>query len=196
MTGSIVYNLSIVYKHQNFLKVVVRVIIIDRASYEIQITAVYSHTLFLSLWRQSAVASGLSLKPSLGHLGHWKTVPNQIRSRRTRHLIRVCTVCLNYRKLRVEFNNHLSHRWGPFPSLHWDIRPTGVVSVLMFKASYNTIVFVNNSPESDCSSCLYVINFRDYITQSTLFIPTLDKTTKFVIMTIWMSRNLCSRGDS
>ena len=38
---------------------------------------------------------------------------------------------------------------------------------------------------------LYTIN----LIQSTLFIPTLDTTTKFVIMTIWMSRNLCSRGD-
>ena len=32
--------------------------------------------------------------------------------------------------------------------------------------------------------------------QSILFIPTLDTTTKFVIMTIWMSRNLRSRGGS
>ena len=32
--------------------------------------------------------------------------------------------------------------------------------------------------------------------QSTLFIPTLDTTTKFVIMTIWKSRNPRSRGDS
>ena len=31
--------------------------------------------------------------------------------------------------------------------------------------------------------------------QSTFLIPTLDTTTKFVIMTIWMSRNLCSRAD-
>ena len=32
--------------------------------------------------------------------------------------------------------------------------------------------------------------------QSTLFIPTLDTMTKFVIITIWMSGNLRSRGDS
>ena len=32
--------------------------------------------------------------------------------------------------------------------------------------------------------------------QSTLFIPTLDTTTKFVIMTIWISQNLLSRGDN
>ena len=32
--------------------------------------------------------------------------------------------------------------------------------------------------------------------QSTLFIPTLDTTTKFVMITIWMSRNIRWRGDS
>ena len=32
--------------------------------------------------------------------------------------------------------------------------------------------------------------------QSTLFISTLDTMTKFVIMTIWLSRNLRSSGDS
>ena len=30
----------------------------------------------------------------------------------------------------------------------------------------------------------------------TLFIPTLDTTTKFVIMTIWLSQNLRLRGDN
>ena len=34
------------------------------------------------------------------------------------------------------------------------------------------------------------------VLQSTLFIPTLDTTTKFVIMIIRMSRNLRTRGDS
>ena len=32
--------------------------------------------------------------------------------------------------------------------------------------------------------------------QSTLFIPTLDTTTKFVIMAIWISENFRSRGES
>ena len=32
--------------------------------------------------------------------------------------------------------------------------------------------------------------------QSTFFKSTLDTTTKFVIMTIWMSQNLHSRGNS
>ena len=46
-----------------------------------------------------AVDIGLSVK--LG-LGHWQTVQTQIRSRNTTRLIRVCTVCLNYMKLRVK----------------------------------------------------------------------------------------------
>ena len=37
------------------------------------------------------------LKPRLGLvLGHWQTVYTQIRLHRTRLLMRVCTVCLNY----------------------------------------------------------------------------------------------------
>ena len=32
--------------------------------------------------------------------------------------------------------------------------------------------------------------------QATLFIPTLDTTTKFVIMTIWLSRNLRLKGNN
>ena len=42
------------------------------------------------------------LKHGLGLvLGHWQTVQTQSR-RRTRRLIRVCTVRLNFRKLRVK----------------------------------------------------------------------------------------------
>ena len=61
-------------------------------------------TLFLPLWRQSAINGGLSVKPGLAHLGHWQTVQTQIRHR-MRCLIRVCTVCSNYRKLRVKWNS-------------------------------------------------------------------------------------------
>ena len=43
---------------------------------------------------------------------------------------------------------------------------------------------------------LRVITIYGKVIQSTLFIPTLDKTTKFVTMTIWMSRTLRSRGDN
>ena len=60
---------------------------------------------FSSLWRQSAVERGLFIKQGLGYLGYWQTVQTQIRRRRTRLLIRVCTVCLNYRNLRVEGNS-------------------------------------------------------------------------------------------
>ena len=43
--------------------------------------------------------------------------------------------------------------------------------------------------------CKRFLCFKNKI-QWTLFIPTLDTTTKFVIMTIWLSRNLSSIGDS
>ena len=49
--------------------------------------------------RFGAVDRGLSVKPGLGH---WQTVQAQIRCCKTGHLIRVCIVCLNYRKLRVK----------------------------------------------------------------------------------------------
>ena len=90
---SVVYNRAIVYKRQNFLKVVVHVITIEQCN---------QTALFLSLLRQSAVDRKLSAKPGLGHPEHWQTVQTEIRRRRTRRLIRVCTVCLNYRKLRVK----------------------------------------------------------------------------------------------
>ena len=44
---------------------------------------------------------------------HWQTVQTQIRRRRTWRLIRVCTICLNYRKLRVKGNN----RKAPFRTI-------------------------------------------------------------------------------
>ena len=67
----------------------------------------------MSLWRQSAVDRGrvavtsvlLIVKRGLGRLGHWQTVQTQIRRRITRRLISVFTVCLNDRKLWVEWNN-------------------------------------------------------------------------------------------
>ena len=47
--------------------------------------------------------------------------------------------------------------------------------------------------------CVYTVYSGQSIpihVQSTLLIPTLDTMTKFIIMTIWMSQNLSSRGDS
>ena len=72
--GSIAYNRATVYNHQNFLKVVVHVIIIDQSNQTARETKsryqLFIAGLVLSLWRQSAVDRGLSVKPGLGHLGH------------------------------------------------------------------------------------------------------------------------------
>ena len=70
MFGSIVYNRTTVYIHQNFLKVVVHLIISDQL-YEIQVTIIYSPRFSCHFWRQSAVFRGLSVKPELEH---WQTV--------------------------------------------------------------------------------------------------------------------------
>ena len=72
--------------------------------------------LFLSLLCQSAVDRGLSVKPGPGHLGHWQTVQILIRCCRMQHLIRVCTVCLNYSKLRVKQNSLWSLFMTIFPA--------------------------------------------------------------------------------
>ena len=57
-----------------------------------------------------------SVKPGLGHLVHWQTVQTQIKRRGTRPLIRICTVCLNYSKLRVKWNNLKSPSRTVFPA--------------------------------------------------------------------------------
>ena len=67
----------------------------------------------MSLWRQSAVLRGLSVKPGLGR---WQTVQNKIKRHRTRRLIRICTVCLNCRKLRVKWNMVKSPLRTTFPA--------------------------------------------------------------------------------
>ena len=41
----------------------------------------------------------------LSGLGRWQTVPTKIRGCRMWCLIRVCTVCLKYRKLKIKWNN-------------------------------------------------------------------------------------------
>ena len=89
--------------------------------------------LFLSLWRQYTMYRGLSVK--LG-LGHWQTVQTQIRRRRTWRLIRICIVCLNYRKLRVKWNDCKFPFRTIFPA-HRDNRPTSVVSALIIICFYS-----------------------------------------------------------
>ena len=93
------------------IKVVVHVIINDQWNqtarlYEIQITVIYSRTILVAVTSECPVKK-LSAKPGLEH---WQTVQTKIRNRKTRRLIRVCTVCLNYRKLRVKWN---SLNWVP-----------------------------------------------------------------------------------
>ena len=100
-------NIVMVYKRQNFLQVVVHVIIIDQC-----IQTALIATLFLSLWRQSAVERGLSVKSGLGH---WQTVQTQI-SRRMRRLVWFCTVCLDYKKLVIKWNNLTSPFGIIFPA--------------------------------------------------------------------------------
>ena len=84
--------------------------------------------LFLSLWPQCRVKRVIC-KTWTGTLA---TVQTQIRRRRTRRLIRVCTVCLNYRKLRVKWNNLKS----PFMTIfsvftQRQFRPISAVSALI-----------------------------------------------------------------
>ena len=67
-----------------------------------------------------AVTSVLLLEGYLWDiLGHWWTVQTQIKRRRMRHLISVITVCLNYRKLTVEWNSLKSPFRTIFPAYIW-----------------------------------------------------------------------------
>ena len=64
-------------------------------------------------------------------LGHCQTVQAKIRCHRTRHVIRVCTICLNYRKIRDRWNilTVLMPRSKPFSQPTRTIDPP-VLSVL------------------------------------------------------------------
>ena len=55
----------------------------------------------------------LSVKPGLGR---WQTVQTQIRRRTVRRLIRVCTVCVNHRKIRAKWNSLKSPFRTIFPA--------------------------------------------------------------------------------
>ena len=117
--GLIVYNWPKVCIHQNFLKVVVHLTITDQ----------YNQTSVTS----GAVQRQSSVKPDLVLLlGHWQTVQTQIKGHRWQCLTRICTVCLNDRKLRVKWNSPKSPLSGPFSQpLLWDKWPTSAVSTLI-----------------------------------------------------------------
>ena len=136
--GSIVYNWAKVYIHQKILKVVVNVIITDQwnqtASCRKSKLWLFIAALFLLLWRQSTVQWGSPVKPGLGH---WQTLQTKITHHRMRRLIRVCTVLLNYRKLRVK---------SPFRTISLPIfrdnRPTSAVSALIFFFCFSKSFFL------------------------------------------------------
>ena len=78
---SIVYNRANVYIQQNFLKVVVHVVIIVQWNqtahlYEIQVTVIYSRTILVT---DVTLQRGLCVKPGLA----------------LRQTVKTCTVCLN-----------------------------------------------------------------------------------------------------
>ena len=64
--------------------------------------------------------------------------------------------------------------------------------VLLSKPVTGIICNTNQINKNKENKAIYWQSFQ---VKSTLFITTLDTMTKFVIMIIWMSRNLCSRGD-
>ena len=117
------------YITSNFLKVVVCMIIINQWNqtarlYELQLKVIYSHAILVTV-TQSAMWKRLSVKPGLGH---WQTVQTQISKMGC--LIKVCTICLNYKKLKIIGSYRLdgtvlSPSSGPFsrPTLR-DNQPT------------------------------------------------------------------------
>ena len=119
--------------HQNFLKVVVHVVIIDQWNktaglYEIQVTVIYSRAILVTLTSESNLKRVIC-KTWTG-LTH--TLQTQIRRRIMWRLIRVCTVFLNYGTLRFKWNNLKSPFRTIFLALLRDTDPS-VLSVLWIK---------------------------------------------------------------
>ena len=82
------------------------------------------------IWNPQSVVSESNsiIKYGLGIvMGHWQIVYIQIGHRRTWRLIRVCTVCLNYRKLRAKWKSPFG---TIFPSLKSVTIDLSVLSVL------------------------------------------------------------------
>ena len=117
-------------------KVVVQVIIIDQwyqtpCLHEIQVPVIYSRAILVTVTLECHVKRFIC-KTWTGTLAkdETETVQTQIRCCRTRLLIRDCTICLIYRKLRVNWNSYKSQS-GLFLQLTIrDNRPTSAVSAL------------------------------------------------------------------
>ena len=84
----------------------------NRALDEIQTTVIYSRVMLVAVTSECSVR-GLSVKPGLEH---WQTVQAQIRRCITRRLIRICTVFLNNRKLKINSNSLTSTFRTIFPA--------------------------------------------------------------------------------
>ena len=70
-------------------------------------------TILVAVTSECSVKRVIRVKPALGHS---QTVQTQIRRQRMRPLITVCTVCLNYRKLKVKWNSLKSPFRTIFPA--------------------------------------------------------------------------------
>ena len=103
--------------------------------YAINVTVIYRRAILV------AVTSDCRVKRVIGK--HWQTVQTQIRRHRTRRLTRVCTACLNYRKLRVKWNSLKSPFSTILPILHSETIGSPLLSVFWL-----TLVLLN--PDIPC----------------------------------------------
>ena len=128
IVGSIVYNLAKLYIHPVFALVIIIYQWNQTAClYENQVTFIYSRAISVtvtSVGREKRVICKI-----------WTgTLVNSADLDQTRRLIRVRTVCLNYRKLKVN-ESVLSHHSGRFyPFILRDNRSTSAVSALIWQA--------------------------------------------------------------
>ena len=125
---------------------------------------------------------GFSVKP---RLGHWQTVKTQIRCHRMQLLIKLCTVGLNYRKLRVKWNSLTPAFRIIFPT--YTQRPP-VLSVLW--------LLVCNMSDVHCSLFTFPLNVIDTIhsvtlglsgwTSSLLSFKTTNPLLKLILPLYWL----------
>ena len=122
--------------------------------YEIQVTDIYSRAILVAVTSDCHVKSINWKKPGLEHR---HTVWIQIRRRTLRRLIRVYTVRVNYRKLRVKLNSLLVPIQDHFLSLHSETTDPAVLSVLWFSMMFHGLS-IEASMRAEQSFCI-VYNF-------------------------------------
>ena len=134
-------RLAIVYKRQNFLKVVVHVIITDKCNAldETQVTIIYSRAILVAVtsewcWQRAICKTWNETFGTLANSAYPDQTPQNVASDQDVHsllilqkvkgkmkqsmwrLIRMCTVCLYYRKLRAKWNSLKSKFRTIFPA--------------------------------------------------------------------------------